>query len=469
MIPLNFSPFWLQVSPTLTIPVGDSSRSFSLGGDGAIIAQYRLPFMPLLLARAEMEYMYSQIPARQSVSLASAGAGAGISYNLIPNLGMEAYAVGGATFGFFNSSFEGYWNPYVKTGLNLFLSFPPSLIINVGGSFIYQAGLYSGIGISVGASLGLGTPVTVQRFTPAQKKLPVKPAPLMQKPGTGLELTKINISDIYPVFYKFYDDHPIGSAVLHNWEKSAVQNVRVTVFVKEYMDNPKEVKGPDKLEPGAEATVDLYGLFNKSVLGNTESTKVSASISVQYMVKGSLVSRDAVQTIQVLRRNSLTWDDDRKAAAFVSANDPTAAKFAKNIQSMVQGRTVNAIDQSIQMAAAMHEALTLYGLTYSNDPVATLNTDNKTVDYIQFPQQTLDYKGGKCSDFTVLYASLLEAIGVETAFITIPGHIYMAVALGLGPDVARKTFPNSDDFIFESGKAWLPIEITLRDGGFIKA
>ena len=50
------------------------------------------------------------------------------------------------------------------------------------------------------------------------------------------------------------------------------------------------------------------------------------------------MSQDIVQTLQVLRRNSLTWDDDRKAAAFVSANDPTAVKFAKNVQSMVQGK-----------------------------------------------------------------------------------------------------------------------------------
>ena len=118
---------------------------------------------------------------------------------------------------------------------------------------------------------------------------------------------------------------------------------------------------------------------------------------------------------------------------------------------------------------AIHDALTLYGLTYSTDPVATLNSDNKTVDYIQFPQQTLDYKGGKCSDFSVLYASMFEAIGVESAFITIPGHIFMAVALQMSPDDVRKTFQNSDDFIYQDGKVWLPIEITLREGGFLKA
>ena len=469
VIPLRLSPIWVEATPAVIIPLGDSSNFFNVGGGGTIAGEYRLPFMPQLLARGELEYAYSPIPARQSVSFTSAGLGMGYSYNLLPNLGVEAYATGGATYGFFNTGLQGYWNPYVKAGVNAYFSFSPSLIVTLGGAFLYQVGLYTGVGISAGASIGLGAPVVVQQFRPTPRGLPSRPTPLLQKPGTGLELSKVNVSDIYPVFYKFYDDHPIGTAVLHNWEKSPVQNVKVTVFVKEYMDNPKEVKGPDKMDPGAETTIDLYGLFNKGVLNNTESTKVSAAVSVQYLLRGNPVSTETVQTIQVLRRNSLTWDDDRKAAAFVSANDPTAVRFAKNVQSMVQSRSSSAIDQSIQLAAAIHEALTLYGLTYSNDPVATLNSDNKTVDYIQFPQQTLDYKGGKCSDFSVLYSSMLEAIGVETAFITVPGHIYMAVALGMTQDAARKTFQNSDDFIYESNKVWLPIEITLRDGGFLKA
>jgi tetratricopeptide (TPR) repeat protein len=308
----------------------------------------------------------------------------------------------------------------------------------------------------------------VQHFTPAPAKLPPKPQPLVQQ-GSGLALSQVNISDIYPVFYKFYDDHPIGTAVLHNWEKAAISNVKVSVWVKEFMTDPKEVKGPDQIDPGKDSTVDLYGLFKKDILNNTEDTKVSATISLSYMLNGKVVNKDSVQTIKVLKRNSLTWDDDQKAAAFVSPNDPTAAKFAKNVASAISGKGNTSVEPTIRMAAAIHDALTLYGLTYTTDPVATLNSDNKTVDYIQFPQQTLDYRSGKCSDFSALYATMFEAVGLETAFITIPGHIYMAVKLSLGPDDARAAFTHKDDLIIKDNKVWLPIEITLREGGFVKA
>jgi tetratricopeptide (TPR) repeat protein len=64
---------------------------------------------------------------------------------------------------------------------------------------------------------------------------------------------------------------------------------------------------------------------------------------------------------------------------------------------------------------------------------------------------------------------MFEAVGLETAFITIPGHIYMAVALSLGADDARAAFTHRDDLIIKDNKVWLPIEITLREGGFVKA
>jgi tetratricopeptide (TPR) repeat protein len=463
---LSFAPIWIGLEPALTIPLGDSTNYFSLGGAGAIVGEYRLPFFPLAMARAELGYAYTPILARQAVSFSSASAGMGISYNIIPALGVKAYVDGGATYGFFNSNTgAGYWNPFVKTGVDVYLDFPPGLTVNVGGSFLYQVGLYMGVGAELGVSYGLGKPVVVQKFERAPANLPEKAQPLK----TGLEFSLVNISDIYPVFYKFYDNHPIGSAYLHNWDKSPVQNVKVSVLVKEYMTDPKEVQGPDRIEPGKDATFDLYALFRKEVLDNTEDTKVSANITLSYVENGKPITVNTVQTLNILKRNSLTWDDDRKAAAFVSPNDPTAVKFAKNVASIVSGKGNTSVEPNIRLAAALHDALTLYGLTYTSDPVATLNSDNKTVDYIQFPQQTLDYRSGKCSDFSALYASMFEAVGLETAFITIPGHIYMAVALSLGPDDARAAFTHKDDLIIKDNKVWLPIEITLREGGFLSA
>jgi tetratricopeptide (TPR) repeat protein len=91
------------------------------------------------------------------------------------------------------------------------------------------------------------------------------------------------------------------------------------------------------------------------------------------------------------------------------------------------------------------------------------------IDYLQFPNQTLDFKAGDCDDLSILYSSLLEAIGIRTAFITIPGHIYMAFGLGMSEEVARRTFSRSDDLIFRQGQAWVPVEVTSIGPGFLEA
>ena len=95
--------------------------------------------------------------------------------------------------------------------------------------------------------------------------------------------------------------------------------------------------------------------------------------------------------------------------------------------------------------------------------------DPEVVDTLKFPRQTLTFRAGDCADLSVLYASCLEAAGVETAFITIPGHIFMAIDLGITP--GRGPAPASmdeNDLIVQGGKVWLPIETTMRDSGFLE-
>ena len=69
-----------------------------------------------------------------------------------------------------------------------------------------------------------------------------------------------------------------------------------------------------------------------------------------------------------------------------------------------------------------------------------ISKNKMAVDTLKFPRQTIDYKSGDCSDLSILYCALLESMQIETAFITVPGHIFMAVNLGVTPEAANKAF-----------------------------
>ena len=79
------------------------------------------------------------------------------------------------------------------------------------------------------------------------------------------------------------------------------------------------------------------------------------------------------------------------------------------------------------------------------------------------------YRGGDCDDLSILVCSLLESVGIKTAFITIPGHIFMAFDSGFTVEEAQEYFLTLDEFIVDGNKVWVPLEITLTDEGFNKA
>jgi hypothetical protein len=219
--------------------------------------------------------------------------------------------------------------------------------------------------------------------------------------------------------------------------------------------------------------LDLVTLFNDSILSVTEATKISAELLVEYKENGKAAQLSRTVSLRVYDRNAMTWADDQRAAAFVTAKDPTILSFAKSLAGELRAARNPAISDNFQVAAGVHEALSLYGVNYVPDPTSIFaGSKAKTdIDFLQFPRQTLEYRAGDCDDLSILYSAFFEAVGIETAFITVPGHIFMAVSLDISAEEAKsqRRLGRIDELILRDGKTWLPIEITLRKGGFLAA
>jgi tetratricopeptide (TPR) repeat protein len=287
-----------------------------------------------------------------------------------------------------------------------------------------------------------------------------------------LVIEKVELSPVFPVLFKYYDEHPVGTVVVRNKGKIPIENLRVDFFVNQYMDGPKASVEISFLKGGQEARLDVLALFNDTVLGISEATKVQATMAVMVTVAGEQYGSERVETLRIYDRNAISWSDDRRVAAFVAAKDPAVMRFAKNVSSAVKGIGPVAFPDTLLSAMALHDALAVYGMSYQVDPstpYTQLSKNESAVDYLQFPGQSLQFKAGDCDDLSILNAALLEALGVETAFITVPGHIYLAFALGLSPAEAARRFQRPGDIIVVADKAWVPVEITLTREGFLKA
>jgi tetratricopeptide (TPR) repeat protein len=404
-----------------------------------------------------VDYRLMPTLASENLSLVTLGAEAGLNYALLPRVSLEASLLVGGYLGLFGEEPPAV-NPFATLGAGARFRLSPAFSLGAGLSYAYYLtrdisglqALWNGLSVSLAGGVRLtgGSPRPLLRFDP------------------------VEIQPIFPVFYKYYDRNPLGKVVVRNLENGTIQNVRVSFMVGEFMQSPKECLVIPSLKARQSMEVPIYALFRDDILRVTEATSVSGEITAEYMFAGELRNVSQTQTVRVYDRNAMSWDDDRKAASFVTPRDTTVMTFAKGVVGDLRDRGATVIDPNLRNAMALFAGMWLYGLNYVVDPkssYAEFSKNNSAVDYLQFPRQTLEYRAGDCDDLAILYAALLESIGISAAFVTVPGHIYLAFALNMTDTEAQKTFARMDDLIVRDQAAWVPVEVTLLQAGFLKA
>jgi len=279
----------------------------------------------------------------------------------------------------------------------------------------------------------------------------------------------IQAGPLFPVFYSRYSDHSFGTVSFVNNEKNDISNVEVTVFIEQFMTNPDVSAKFDIVRKGEIFTADLTAFLNENILNTLVAQKADAKIIVKYRSLGKLQTSVHTLELTALSRNSMTWEDDRAAAAFISPRDASASAFARQVRAVVSDSLSSSRPLNLQYGAALYGALKAYGMNYVIDPSSafTENVGTASVDFLKFPYQTLLYRGGDCDDLTILNCALFEALGIKTAMITVPGHILMAFDSGLKENEVSQI--SDGHYIIENGVVWIPVEITLCQDTFALA
>jgi tetratricopeptide (TPR) repeat protein len=442
----------LSLAPACIVPFPAAFRYFTPGAEAGISVEYQLPVADFLGLRLDLNGSYLPLWTGDGCAFFSVGGGPCL---ILPRLGGFTNTLFGSA-GFYYGIIADSGN---KGGGNFFLSggvrsgWQLTSSFNAGAEITYRyvsdgrgGALYQGLGCGVSA-----------RYSILQ--------------ASQVQIEDIKLDNVFPVFLKYYDTHPMGSVVFRNNGTAPIKDMEVSFFVDKYMDNPTQCPAPRILNGGQKVTVDLFALFSEKVFSITESTVVSGKVKIAYTQGNKRQTVDRSASLPMHDRNAITWDDDRKVAAFVQYKDPAVLEIAKTLARIVKDSPPS-VDVNLCTAMALHEALRLFGLGYVVDPTSSYAEQSKNkvaVDYIQFPRGTLQYKSGDCDDLSVLYASILQGVGIDTAFITVPGHIYMAFSLKAGPEQAAKLLPDASGLILRENRAWVPLEITMTGRDFMEA
>jgi WD40 repeat protein/tetratricopeptide (TPR) repeat protein len=290
--------------------------------------------------------------------------------------------------------------------------------------------------------------------------------------GPDLLVRNLSIQGVFPALYRYYAENSIGQATLQNTGSNTITGLSVRFFVPGLMKTPTDAPVSPALGVGQSLDVGIRAIFDSTVLDRSEGVSVPAELTVQYSSGGKTYTEAVTRPIGILNRNALRWTDDKKVGAFMVINDPAFLRFSGQVMGMVDDTTTTLLTRNFLSAVRMFAALTASGLRYvvnPSSPYESLSRDSTAIDFVRFPIETLDAKSGDCSDLSVLYDSLLESVGVDTAYITTPGHIFTAFKLGMSSELASRLFAKPEDLIIRDGTTWIPIETTLVDQGFMKA
>jgi len=452
--------FLLSLFPHVSFPVVKFEDSLKTGYGGGVRLTYRPnDYFNIFLQGDYKKYSFDTLRSVGDFSVIGAKAGAGYHLSISDRLGLDL----DAGLGYYNSKYKNKDNPNNVPSLN-------GLSVNASVSISYK------INPVVSVFAAGGADHLVAKNTKLLTSLDVTP-------GLTVNLTKAfnkknniameeqGLKPVFPVFYSWYNDNSFGTAQIQNNEDAAITDVKVYFYQPQYMNQPKDCGGADIIKKGEAITVDLKAFFNEQMLNLNEKTDTLTSVIVEYKYLGSKRSETFPMIVPVYGRNNMSWEDDRCASAFVSSKDPAAMWFAKHVVASVRENVRSGVPQNIQYVMAIFEALDQFGINYVKDPTSAFedNVGTSSIDFLQFPYQTLMYRGGDCDDLSILVCSLLESVGIRTSFITIPGHIFMAFDSGLTLQQAQDYFLSLDEFIVDQDKVWVPLEITLSDEGFNKA
>lgn len=286
--------------------------------------------------------------------------------------------------------------------------------------------------------------------------------------SASLTLESLKLTPIFSAAYKNYAKESIGSVVVRNTGAAEQNNLRLRFEIKGFMDFPYSFD-VSKLAANSSVEVPLYATFNNRILQVDEDTGVQVEVAVSFIQNANQTLQSLTRPTTLYGKNAILWSAFDRVGAFVTPRDDVLRDFVR--------QTVNAhlpsaksVNKNVLLAMTYFSALTAQGLRYQpdpNTPYAKLAGDQ--IDYVQFPRETLRLKSGDCDDLSILMAAGLENLGVATALVDVPGHLFLLFDSGVAFR-ERDTISLDPDLVVElGGQAWIPLEATMVATSFAES
>ena len=282
---------------------------------------------------------------------------------------------------------------------------------------------------------------------------------LNTKPEKEIEFLGVTVvQNIYPTLSENYLTRPFAVGKILN-----ITNKFITVKPACRIEgiNTEKIQSPlVKVGPKDTADIPFYALIPDSYANN----KTTISYADFFV---TTVNENPDELIQkpTLVNGVNSWDGRViNLKYFINKDLNYSMTYAKEVLSKYKKE----LDTMSYRLSNFYKAKIIFNecvkkIVYSSDPKAS-------ADYVQFPNETMELKGGDCDDLSVLYSSFLESIGIQTALVDYKpgsgiGHVNVMVNTELSPGQAGLITKNDNKYLIrKNGKGidqvWIVIETT---------
>jgi hypothetical protein len=263
-------------------------------------------------------------------------------------------------------------------------------------------------------------------------------------------------SDIYPTLSEVYLNKPFATGKAVNLSNEIVE-VRPASYIKNINNEP--IYSPSvKILPGDTVDIGFY-----TIVSNADADKRKIEQADFYLYTDKSEPDNYIRK-PVLVHDKNSWDGNVfNLIYFVRKDFDFSNKYSREILNKYPREMTDDVFSKIKI---LYDEFSR-NLEYVSDPRAS-------TERVQFPHETIELKGGDCDDLSVGFSSMLESIGIQTAFVDYKNpdgvsHVNLLVNTELTPAELFKITNNDNKIVVRKNQEgvdqiWLPIETTVLTG-----
>jgi transglutaminase-like putative cysteine protease len=261
--------------------------------------------------------------------------------------------------------------------------------------------------------------------------------------------------------YKIYGDpaaqngrYFLSKIVFRNDGNGPVRNLSVSYQIPDYVGWTTPETYPE-VSPGQTVVELYYPQLPAKVTQLTSQTNATLETKIHWSDEAGKEKEQVLRSNIILRSVNeieytdlpsgelLTWYDMFATAPFATAmvtpNDPVVKEFISEVTKRTGGTTAGIVGgpkEVLRIMQAVYDYMCSTGMRYTSDSGVPerIGDVQTTVQTVRLPRDVILTNEGLCIELAILWASIMEHLGLPSTVVFIPGHALTVVQYGQGSD-----------------------------------